>query len=205
MNTNKSSQLETEDFATTSSNMDLRPMITSKPPSRVMLETEGPKFLVPKNAEQSYTTNVMRSSDRLHGYTIENSQTALSKFQKRSLIILDNQRIRNSRDVSPWDEVERWLVEKFISVPSIQKTHTHFFGEGLSYEEADKKCSLKVVEELYQFDVIKEIGIEFNTRRKVIVDPSKALDLKLSCYLNSSTEFFSNKMDELADKKQLFY
>jgi len=80
------------------------------------------------------------------------------------------------------DKVERVLVEKWVSVQSLNKKGIHFFAEGSSFQEADQLCSFKIIKELYEFDVIKEPEIEFYDRRKVQFS-------KFICCLSSTAKY----------------
>lgn len=63
------------------------------------------------------------------------------------------------------------ICRKFISVPSLDITSQRFYlfeGRGVNNDQAEVDCNLRIIEEMYDFDCVKEASLELYTRNRKV-------------------------------------
>uniref|UniRef100_A0A915LGF6 Uncharacterized protein n=1 Tax=Meloidogyne javanica TaxID=6303 RepID=A0A915LGF6_MELJA len=105
-----------------------------------------------------------------HGYSQINANYAISRLTRRDLLRTENtlysKPTSNLRQV--YRIIEECICRKCISVPSLNISSTnprHFVFEsiGLTNTEAEMDCNLRILADLWDFDMIKEANMELYT------------------------------------------
>uniref|UniRef100_A0A915MAN9 Uncharacterized protein n=1 Tax=Meloidogyne javanica TaxID=6303 RepID=A0A915MAN9_MELJA len=148
-----------------------------------------------------------------HGYSRINANYAISRLTRRDLLRTENtlysKPTSNLRQVYRITGKKECICRKCISVPSLNISSTnprHFVFEsnGLTNTEAEMDCNLRILAELWDFDMIKEANMELYTLgRKELLDPTRKLNLKLFAWLEASTDTWVSKMNEIEEYQGL--
>nr|CAD2193408.1 unnamed protein product [Meloidogyne enterolobii] len=142
-----------------------------------------------------------------HGYSQINANYAISRLTRRDLLRTENTLYSKPTSNLRWSE--ECICRKCISVPSLNISSTnprHFVFEsnGLTNTEAEMDCNLRILAELWDFDMIKEANMELYTLgRKELLDPTRKLNLKLFAWLEASTDTWVSKMNEIEEYQGL--
>lgn len=120
-----------------------------------------------------------------HGYTRDNAQEALELFVSNGKIIIEAKNLAESTS-----DDERSCVQKIVSVPSLEVYDIPIKGYGLCLEEAEIDCNLKIMGELYRYEVIGPANIELADTPSDIAITRTSMDkfqLPTHTVANSST------------------
>ncbi|KAL7071185.1 hypothetical protein ACQ4LE_009282 [Meloidogyne hapla] len=136
-----------------------------------------------------------------YGYSKMNAKYAISRLIRRDLLKIENTIYMKAPVNFRWSEEN--ICRKSISVPSLDISSVYprlftFEGNGLNNDEAETGCNLRILEELCDFDLVKEANLEMYTRgRKELLDPTRKLNHKLFAWLEASTDTWVIKMNEI--------
>lgn len=134
------------------------------------------------------------------GYTLQNSQLVLKRFEKRKVISIESEQCclnfgPNQHEVYLTIKVPRKCNKPYVFCLK---------GIGNSKDEAMNMCALDVIHELFQHNKIKEARLEFDADRKTFCGMNR--DKKLDAYLHqTSTDTFCAKIDELRRHESNLY